>query len=67
LRSGYICSALGVCSKTHASIIQEKQALVDRLATPDDIAGLASYLVSKEAAKITGKYFLGCDHQGPAN
>jgi len=35
---------------------QEKQALVNRLATADDIAGLASYLVSKEAAKITGKY-----------
>jgi len=35
--------------------IKEKQALVNRLASADDVAGLASYLVSTEAAKITGQ------------
>jgi len=34
--------------------IQAKQALSSRFATPDDVAGLASFLVSEDAAMITG-------------
>jgi hypothetical protein len=34
--------------------IQEKQSLSGRFTTPDDVAGLASFLVSEDAAMITG-------------
>jgi len=34
--------------------IQARQALSSRFATPDDVAGLASFLVSEDAAMITG-------------
>ena len=34
--------------------IQTKQALPGRFTTPDEVAGLASFLVSEDAAMITG-------------
>lgn len=35
--------------------LKAKQALSDRFTTPDDVAGLASFLVSEDAAMITGQ------------
>lgn len=52
----YSCTCLSTTNRAEeVEAVQEAQTALGRLGTPEDIAGAAAFLVSSDAAYVTGE------------